>query len=59
MFDGLVLQIILFTLVFIAAVLAAVWFMCGITKKSATWIVAFAVPFAIAAAVTFCVWSCL
>jgi hypothetical protein len=50
MLDILILQIILSALVIIAAVLAAVWFLCGLTKKSAAWIVGLAVPCAVAAA---------
>jgi len=54
MLDSLVLQIILLVLVIIAAILLAVWFVCGITKKSATWIVRLAVPCAVIAAVALC-----
>jgi len=46
MLDGLVLQIVLTVLVIIAAAVAAVWFIAGLTQKSAVWIVALAVPLA-------------
>ena len=51
MLDGLVLQVVLFALVVIAAVLAAIWFVAGLNKKSAAWIVTCAVPCAVVAAV--------
>jgi len=51
MLDVFILQIVLFALVIIAATVAAVWFISGITKKSAVWLVTLAVPCAVAAAV--------
>jgi len=51
MLDGLILQIILTTLVIITAFITIVWFLCGLTKKSAVWIVALAVPVAVLVAV--------
>jgi hypothetical protein len=50
MLDGLVLQVVLMVLVVISAVITTIWFVGGITKKSATLIVALSVPFAVVVA---------
>ena len=51
MLDGFILQIVVFAVVLVAAILAAVWFVGGITKKGAAWIVGCAVPCAVVVAV--------
>jgi len=49
--DGLVLQVILTALVTIAAVVLTVWFIWGVNKKSAVWVIALSVPAGIIIAV--------
>ena len=51
MLDGLVLQVVLTALVIISAIIGIVWFVCGLNRKSAVWIVACAVPVAVGIAV--------
>ena len=50
MLDGLVLQIVLAALVIIAAIIGVIWFVNGITQKSAVWIITCIVPCAVVVA---------
>lgn len=53
MLDGFVLQVVLMMLITIATAISIVWFVCGITKKSAVWIVALFVPLVVIGAAVF------
>ena len=55
MLDGLVLQVVLGAVWIVTATIAIVWYIVGITRKSAVVIIAVLVPVVVCVAVLLCV----